>query len=343
MGFTPTTPLNLDLNQQSLHDQVQSLKSAGIQPRPTSQTPNAFLQNGKSATVPQHVSGVTAIIKKTSDVTSKVTVSFQRAPHDYRFVDASVFVSGYKGNPSPVKMASGQSPISFSLENTGDAFAITVQANGPTGSAPLSSAPTTSAKLVSTPLATVPTPAGNGTGGGGTAGFPPDANVVVIPPYPTSSAGLAGFSLVLKLPAGFITAFTAAGFKVGIQTTATTGLVVNRAAIGKTLPNSTAWVGALTTFTWPGGSFALANTLYMSNVCPLPGDATHDYYVIIYLDPTSSGGNAYATNSTSGGNCTLFTGLTGYKPGDHTSDVDASTLSATSGTSLFCIAQILTA
>lgn len=168
--FAPSSPINLGLQNQTTQDQVQTLKSASSQPRPTTNSPNAILSPlGQGTSVPQHVIGVAAIVKKTSDVSSNVTVTFQRNPNDYQFVNAGVFVSGYKGNPQPVNVASGQSPISFALENTGDPISIAVQANGATGSAPLASAPTTAAKLVKTNLATTPTTAGNGPGAGVTS------------------------------------------------------------------------------------------------------------------------------------------------------------------------------
>jgi hypothetical protein len=109
------------------------------------------------------VTDVRAITVKASDISSKVTVTFSRNPADFAFVETRVYVSGYKGNPSPVQVASGQSPVSFSLENTGEPVTVTVQASGSSGDAPISTAPTTTLQLVKTPLATTPTTAGNGT------------------------------------------------------------------------------------------------------------------------------------------------------------------------------------
>src|SRR6185312_11793666 len=125
--------------------------------------PNPVASAG-SLTAPSHVQNVQAQIKKASDITTKVTVTFQRNPQDYAFVDARVFVSGYKGNSQPVQVASGQSPVSFSLENTGEPVAVTVQASGNLGQAPLSTAPSTTLQLTKTALATTPTTSGNGPG-----------------------------------------------------------------------------------------------------------------------------------------------------------------------------------
>lgn len=161
--FGPTKPIAFPTPTSVTAQQLQTLKTASGQPRQGSQSPNPFVRGG-SPTFPQHVSGVTAILKKSSDVSTKATITFQRSAADGLYVDSSVYVSGYQGNPQPVKVASGQSPISFPLNNTGESLAFTVQANGPTGSAPLSSAPTTTSKLVSTPLATTPTTSGTGVG-----------------------------------------------------------------------------------------------------------------------------------------------------------------------------------
>lgn len=161
--FSPKSTIAFPNQASVTANLLQSLKTASGQPRPGTNSPNAVLAGG-SSTFPQHVSGVTASLKKSSDVSSKATITFQRPPHDYLFVDAAVYVSGYQANPQPVKVATGQSPISFALNNTGESLVFTVQANGPTGSAPLNSAPTTTAKLVSTPLATTPTSGGTGVG-----------------------------------------------------------------------------------------------------------------------------------------------------------------------------------
>lgn len=165
---------------------LQTLKSTGAQARPSNAAPNPNASQGSSVT-PQHVQSVAARVEKTSDVSSKVTVTFQRNPNDYFFVDARVFVSGYKGNPAPVQVASGQSPISFSLENTGEPMTVTVQASGSLGQAALSTAPTTTLKVVKTSLATTPTPGGTGPGG----------SVSLTMPVEFSVAGSPGTALVV--------------------------------------------------------------------------------------------------------------------------------------------------
>lgn len=161
--FNQTDPLNFgdSLSVTVARNQLQTLKTTGSQARPSNAAPNPVASAG-SLTTPNHVQNVQVQVKKTSDVSSKVTVTYQRNPQDYLFIDTRVFVSGYKGNPAPVQVASGVSPVSFSLENTGEPVAVTVQASGNLGQAPLSTAPATTLQLTKTPLATTPTTAGNG-------------------------------------------------------------------------------------------------------------------------------------------------------------------------------------
>lgn len=130
-------------------------------------------------------------------------------------------------------------------------------------------------------------------------GSPSGSNVFgcpVLPDY-TSSAGLNGFSIVMKVPASRVEATSNSGIIVSLWTATTTGLVVNSASIGATLPNSTTWTTTPVPFTFPAGSFVDANTLYPSNKCPIEVDSEHDYWIVVYIDPSSSGGNAYATLS----------------------------------------------
>lgn len=167
ISFSPTEALGLaqNLPAQNQNNLLQGVLTSGAQPRPGHNNPNVVLPPaGASTSTPQHVQAVTANITKSSDVTTKITVSYKRNPNDPLFVDAKVFVSGYNGNPSPVQVAQGQSPLSVSLNNTGEAVKVTVQANGNTGAASIGGAPTTAISLPRTPLATTPTTAGNGTG-----------------------------------------------------------------------------------------------------------------------------------------------------------------------------------
>jgi hypothetical protein len=165
MLFNTEQPLDFGTSLEILNNRNrgQTLSVIGAQARPSDNSPNP-VSGVRSLTVPAHVQQVQAIATKTSDVSSKVTVSFKRGPQDYQFVSARCYVVGYKGNPQPVQMAEGQAPLSFQLENTGEPVAILVQSSGDLGQAPLSTAPSTTLQLVKTPLATVPTTAGNGPG-----------------------------------------------------------------------------------------------------------------------------------------------------------------------------------
>lgn len=152
-------------------NQIQQLRVAGSQPRPGSPLSPNPIASQPSLTVPQHVQSVQATLKRTSDISTKVTVTFKRNPGDPLFVETRVYVSGYKGNPQPVQMGSGQSPVSFSLENTGEPVTVSVQSSGNLGQAPISTAPSTTFQLAKTNLATTPTAAGNGTASSGAAVF----------------------------------------------------------------------------------------------------------------------------------------------------------------------------
>jgi hypothetical protein len=60
----------------------------------------------------------------------------------------NVYVKGYQGNKTPVQVASGsESPVTFIINNTGEAVSILVQAQGNSGEAPLATAPSTGAQL----------------------------------------------------------------------------------------------------------------------------------------------------------------------------------------------------
>lgn len=163
MSDNPKSPLNLaqSLTNLNLGNLIQQVRSVGAQPRPTSTSPNTIANtNARALSTPRHVTNVQATVVKTSDQTSKVSVTFKRDPTDYYFSNAQVYVSGYKGNPAPVLVGSGQSPISFALENTGDPVSVTVQAVGNLGPAPLSTAPNTTLQLQKTNAATVPSNTG---------------------------------------------------------------------------------------------------------------------------------------------------------------------------------------
>lgn len=171
--------LNLGTALKQLDDsnQIQAIKTVGNQRRPASTSPNYInSSNARTVSMPSHVSNVRAVVGHTSDVSSRVSAIFSRDPGDHFFAKGVVYVSGYKGNPAPVQIASGHSPVSFALENTGEAVSVTVQAHGNLGPAPLETAPNTTLQLRNTSLATIVTPGGGGPGGGGST--PPTPNLV---------------------------------------------------------------------------------------------------------------------------------------------------------------------
>jgi hypothetical protein len=158
------------------------------------------------------------------------------------------------------------------------------------------------------------------------------------------SAGLAGFTVIMRLPAPFVLAATTGGVKVGIVTTpGSTALVVNSASIGATLPGATAWTTPPVAFTWPAGSFVNPETIYLSNSCMIDVDEEHDYYITVYFDPTSSANGYNYAPTTTGSPFAFWQGLSGYLSGNHANDADASALQSPSGSGLFCIGQVVAA
>lgn len=157
------------LQIQDASNAVQQIKTVGNQPRLASTSPNFIAQTAaRSVSTPAHVTGVQAQVVRTSDQTSTVNITFKRDPADYYFSHARVYVSGYKGNPAPVQVASGQSPVSFALENTGEPVSVIVQSNGNLGPAPISTAPNTTLRLAkSNFISNNGTGTGTGTGSGG--------------------------------------------------------------------------------------------------------------------------------------------------------------------------------
>lgn len=163
--FSEKKPLGLGGSIARLQsaNPIQQIKSIGNQPRVGVLSPNVIADTGARAiSTPSHVQNVRVRVTKVSDITSRVTVTFKRDPNDYFFSHALVHVSGYKGNPAPTQLASGHSPISFALDNTGDPVTVHVQANGNLGPAPLSTAPSATLQLRSTPIATLSTAGGTG-------------------------------------------------------------------------------------------------------------------------------------------------------------------------------------
>lgn len=188
----------------------------------------------------------------------------------------------------------------------------------------------------------------NGSGGveisaSGSSSSPSGSNVVTLPVLnpSTSSAGLNGYTVVLRIPSTYLVA-VGTSVRIGILTTPTLPFVVNAASVGATLPNSTVWTTAPTSVTWPGGSFSSTGTLYLSNAVDIVVDTAHDYYVMVYIDPSSSGGDAYFTTPTATTDVwQSYQGLAGYLTGNHSNDSDASSVKSPAGNSIFSIAQVV--
>ena len=177
----------------------------------------------------------------------------------------------------------------------------------------------------------------------GSSSSPVGSNVVTMPLLnPTTvSAGLNGYTVVFRIPATYIVA-VGTSIRVGILTTATLPFVVNAASIGATLPDSTTWTTPPVSITWPGGAFSSESTLYLSNVSDIVIDTAHDYYITIYIDLSSSSGNAYFTTSTATGNTwQAYQGITGYLSGNHSGDANASSLQSPASSNIFVVSQVV--
>lgn len=165
---------------------------------------------------------------------------------------------------------------------------------------------------------------------------PVGANVFLIPPMNDQNTGINGYTLVLKMPAGMLAATGNGGVIVKLMTGNAGPFLVNAAAIGATLANyiepgaisgfvpNYAWTTSPVALIWPGGSFASTTTAYASNPCAIDIDSEHDYYVMIYIDPSAEGSVPLFFSS---GEATWdFIG--GIILGNHTADADASALNS---------------
>lgn len=169
---------------------------------------------------------------------------------------------------------------------------------------------------------------GSGSGSSSTSS-PVGSNVAILPALQSGAGGLAGYTLVLRIPAGMIAA-VGSKIKVGLSFYSITSVAINAATVGATLPNPVAGVGGFSynyswttapiAFTWPVGSFANASQIYLSNAVAIPVDAAHDLYVMVYLDPSHNADSPYNYEEPP---WTLFGG---YILGNHTNEADASTV-----------------
>jgi hypothetical protein len=169
----------------------------------------------------------------------------------------------------------------------------------------------------------------------GGSGFPSGSTLFTIPPANGQNTGTNGHTLVLKMPAGMLTAIGNGGVKVKLMTGNAGPFIVAAAAIGATVANyidpgaisgfvpNYAWTSGPTALTWPGGSFGSTTTAYASNPCAIDIDSDHDYYVLIYIDPSSEGSvPLFAATSDP-----VWAYIGGIISGNHTADADASAFS----------------
>src|ERR1700720_1926710 len=113
--FSTPTPLNFDTSLEAANTRnlVGSLQAVGNQPRPGNPTGGNVLVNAKQAGTPAHVTNVQVRRTQISDALTHVAVTFNRVPTDSYHKETQIYVSNYLGNPAPVHVASGDSPIRF--------------------------------------------------------------------------------------------------------------------------------------------------------------------------------------------------------------------------------------
>lgn len=138
--------------------------------------------------------------------------------------------------------------------------------------------------------------AGTGiTESGGTVTFPSSSGsptgVAVFPRIPFISTAQtvsgANKSLIFALPAGSIAAFTGK-FTLTLQNN-THALILGNTIIKRTLPNDTVIIDS-TPITFGGITTpTLAIGQHTSDVINYIADADHDYYIVLYLDPSNTG------------------------------------------------------
>jgi hypothetical protein len=156
MSFSEHTRVPLDLNAElesvDVRNKIGGIQNLGNQPRLGSiKGGNVIASTQPRQSTPAHVTAVQARVFQTSTDVSQIHIVYKRPPNDPFHRITKIHVSGYKGNAQPVQVASGHSPISFSLENTGERVSITAQASGDLGDAFLDSAPTVALALSRNP------------------------------------------------------------------------------------------------------------------------------------------------------------------------------------------------
>jgi len=176
---------------------------------------------------------------------------------------------------------------------------------------------------------------------GGGSGFPAGANIANFIPQLTvdEGTGWGGYSIMMKIPASMIAAFTSA-FTVTFEVGSGGSVVVNKAVLRRTLRNSSSFTDT-TTITWGSSSTPTfsASSANKSDVIGLAMDSDHDLYIIVYLD-SSTAGAAHLPGWTD--NVTPYSNLAGYALGDKTATSDTTGLTLTTG-QWVSIAQIQTA
>lgn len=132
----------------NFNSQIQQLQALPNSPRPVSQSPNtATAKNPTYSGLPLPVSNVRAARQVTKNGITTV-ISFTRDASDPYFEKVNVWARNYKGNQTPILVASSQSsPVRVALDRTGEHVTLYVQASSKAGDAQLLASPTSSISL----------------------------------------------------------------------------------------------------------------------------------------------------------------------------------------------------
>jgi hypothetical protein len=187
----------------------------------------------------------------------------------------------------------------------------------------------------------------------GSGAFPAGANIIPIPPSNVGSPnnGFGGLSIIVKALGGFVQAFTNA-FQVTFSIYGNSSFVgstydtkISSAVIRRAAKDSTAWIDS-TPITWGGSptpsftpSGGNVNQYFTSDSISLAWDTAHDFYIIIYINPTTNI-NAWLPIINSASIQGVSTG--GYLSGNQTATASASSF-ATLTSGMYGVTQLLTA
>jgi hypothetical protein len=127
--------------------------------------------------------------------------------------------------------------------------------------------------------------------GGGSAGF---ANLAKLPTLPTPGS-FAGYTCWLKIPASSLLLAAASQIEVGVMVASGT-VIIAGAVIRRAAAFGTAFIDS-TPVTWGSNASPSLSTVgvNLSDPISVTVDLEHDYWIMIYFDPSSTGDSTQYT------------------------------------------------